>query len=212
MPDDLMDSLEPFDISESDTFKTDYLSGYVADMYDVPQDCVMPHIRKRIANSVEEAFKKTVTGYDHVMLNSSEIETADSDSDYVLYPVWLFNLAWNGERYTFAMNGQTGKVAGNIPVDKLKLNLFIVLLFVFLEAGAWLTFSAELKGEDLISFMSFALIFWAAVCVALRQHFITQLQSVELKQDSDEYYREGSMNIAGEDEKFLYTKIEFVDD
>jgi len=37
---------------------------------------------------------------------------------YALYPVWLLNTSWNGKKYTFAMNGQTGKLVGDLPMDK----------------------------------------------------------------------------------------------
>ena len=37
---------------------------------------------------------------------------------YALYPVWLLNTTWNGKQYSFAMNGQTGKFAGDLPLDK----------------------------------------------------------------------------------------------
>ena len=33
-------------------------------------------------------------------------------------PVWILNTTWNGEKYRFAMNGQTGKFVGNLPLDK----------------------------------------------------------------------------------------------
>jgi hypothetical protein len=200
MPDDLMESLEPFDMSESDSFKTDYLSGYVADKYDVPQEDVLPRMRKRISKSIEEAFGKKVEGYNEFMLRGSEIDTVKSDVNYVLFPVWLFNLAWEGKRYTFAMNGQTGKVAGNIPVDEVKLNVFVIALFIFLISGAYFTFSMELKGEELMNFFVPTLFFWGIVCGTLRYHFISQLRSVESKENSDEYYREGSMEITDEDE------------
>ena len=200
MPDDLMESLEPFDMSESDSFKTDYLSGYVADKYDVSQEDVLPRMRKRISKSIEEAFGKKVEGYNEFMLRGSEIDTVKSDVNYVLFPVWLFNLAWEGKRYTFAMNGQTGKVAGNIPVDEVKLNVFVIALFIFLISGAYFTFSMELKGEELMNFFVPTLFFWGIVCGTLRYHFISQLRSVESKENSDEYYREGSMEITDEDE------------
>ncbi|MDE6054205.1 MAG: hypothetical protein K2G55_10675, partial [Lachnospiraceae bacterium] len=35
-----------------------------------------------------------------------------------LFPVWLLSTTWNGENYLFAMNGQTGKMVGNLPLDK----------------------------------------------------------------------------------------------
>ena len=37
---------------------------------------------------------------------------------YVLCPVWILNTTWKGEKYVFAMNGQTGKFVGNLPLDK----------------------------------------------------------------------------------------------
>ena len=42
----------------------------------------------------------------------------NAKAKYALYPVWLLNLSWNNEKYTFAMNGQTGKFVGNLPLDK----------------------------------------------------------------------------------------------
>jgi hypothetical protein len=37
---------------------------------------------------------------------------------YVLYPVWLLNTSFKGKKYTFAMNGQTGKFIGDLPMDQ----------------------------------------------------------------------------------------------
>jgi hypothetical protein len=35
-----------------------------------------------------------------------------------LYPVWILNTQWNGQKFTFGINGQTGKIAGDLPMDK----------------------------------------------------------------------------------------------
>lgn len=35
-----------------------------------------------------------------------------------MYPVWLLNTKWQGQVYSFAMNGQTGKFVGDLPMDK----------------------------------------------------------------------------------------------
>ena len=212
MPDDLMDSLEPFDISEADSFKTDYLSGYVADKYDVPQEDVLPRMRKRIANSVDKAFKATVEGYDEVNLSSSDIRAERSDADYVLYPVWLFNMKWDDRKYTFAMNGQTGKVAGDIPVDRRKLGIFSVSLFLIIMAALFWSFTLEFRGEELANATAFALVVVGIFSGSVYAFYSSELKNVELNRDSDDYYREGSMEIVAESEEFLYKKIEIVDD
>ena len=37
---------------------------------------------------------------------------------YALLPVWMLNTRWNGKNYMFAMNGQTGRMVGDLPVDR----------------------------------------------------------------------------------------------
>lgn len=48
----------------------------------------------------------------------ASIRLNNDQPTYVLYPVWLLNTSWNGKKYTFAMNGQTGKFVGDLPLDK----------------------------------------------------------------------------------------------
>lgn len=118
MPDDLMESIEPFDFSDAVDFQTAYLSGYFADKYDVDAEQSIERANERVKRSVEESFASTVVGYDTVTTESSNIRLSNGKAKYALYPVWLLNTTWNGQKYTFAMNGQTGKFVGDLPVDK----------------------------------------------------------------------------------------------
>ena len=56
---------------------------------------------------------------------------------YALYPVWLLNTSWNGNQYTFAMNGQTGKFVGDLPVDKAAAKRWTVLLAEIFTAASY---------------------------------------------------------------------------
>lgn len=118
MADDLMESIEPFNFSEAVDFQTAYLSGYLADRYDVSVEDSRARANRRIKKSAEDVFRSTVSGYSSVIPEQSSVQCADGKSKYVLYPIWLLNTTWNGEKFTFAMNGQTGKFVGNLPVDK----------------------------------------------------------------------------------------------
>jgi DNA-directed RNA polymerase subunit RPC12/RpoP len=118
MPDDLMESVEPFNINDAKEFQTAYLAGYLADKYDVTADESVDRANERIKRSTEEVFSSTVKGYDTVTTENSNINLQNGKAKYALYPVWILNTTWNGNKYTFAMNGQTGKFVGNLPVDK----------------------------------------------------------------------------------------------
>ena len=118
IPDDLMESLEPFDLSRAVDFQTAYLAGYLADKYDVDSQQSIQRANERIRKSTEEAFAATVMGYSTVVPESSNIQLENGKVQYALLPVWLLNTTWDGKRYTFAMNGQTGKMVGNLPMDK----------------------------------------------------------------------------------------------
>ena len=118
MDDTLMESIEPFDIREAVDFQTAYLSGYLADKYDVDSEASIERANERIRRSTEDAFASTVQGYVSVNPVHSDIKLNNGHAKYALYPVWILNTEWNGKKFTFAMNGQTGKVVGDLPMDK----------------------------------------------------------------------------------------------
>ena len=125
MDDALMESIEPFHIDDAVDFQTAYLSGYLADKYDVDAQASIARANERIKHSTEDAFASTVVGYTTVQPVSSNIRLENGRTRYALYPVWILNTVWNGQNYTFAMNGQTGKVAGDLPMDKAAFNKWL---------------------------------------------------------------------------------------
>lgn len=130
MPDDLMESIEPFNIKGAVDFQTAYLAGFLADKYDVSAESSIDRANERIKKSTEETFASTVTGYNSVVPENSCVNLNNGKAKYALYPVWILNTTWNGNKYTFAMNGQTGKFVGDLPVDKSAARKWFAGLFV----------------------------------------------------------------------------------
>jgi len=118
MPDDLMESVEPFNWKDAVDFQTAYLAGYLADKYDVDAQQSQARANERIRSSTESAFAATVTGYTSVTPEGGYVNLLGGTVRYALYPVWLLNTTWQGKKFTFAMNGQTGKFVGDLPMDK----------------------------------------------------------------------------------------------
>lgn len=117
MDDTLMESLEPYDLGEAVDFQTAYLAGYLADRYDVSSQESISRANQRIKTSTEAAFAQTVIGYNTVLPEASTVQLKNSKARYALLPVWVLNTKYRGKEYLFAMNGQTGKFVGNLPVN-----------------------------------------------------------------------------------------------
>ena len=118
MADDMMESIEPFDLSQAVDFQTAYLAGFLADKYDVDAEASIQRANTRIRTSTEQMFAQTVMGYTTVVPVSSSVRLENSKVKYALLPVWMLTTRYKDKNYTFAMNGQTGKFVGDLPADK----------------------------------------------------------------------------------------------
>lgn len=118
MPDEYMDAIEPFDYSELKPFSTAYLPGYMADKYDVDADTAEERAKTRAEKSLIGALQDSVNGYSGVSTEESSLTFQRSGLKYALLPVWLLSTKWKGQNFLFAVNGQTGKPIGNLPIDK----------------------------------------------------------------------------------------------
>ena len=120
MPDAHMDAIEPFDYRELKKFSTAYLPGFLADKYDVSQKDSLARISERARNSIKTEMRNTVRGYSMVMTENENFKFENKGIKYALLPVWMLSTKYKGENFLFAMNGQTGKLIGDLPVDKGK--------------------------------------------------------------------------------------------
>ena len=204
MPDDLMESIEPFDYDKAVDFTTGYLTGFVADKYDVDQDAVRPRIRKRMEEGTADQFRTTVH-YDEVYTQGTTISAKKSEVNYVLYPVWMFSTQWQDKILSFAMNGQTGKMVGNLPADMLKL--VSATLGIFIGLGLLFTVGAYFVFEEFdIGVAIGAFILSGIIAAAFYAYFKGQLRTVEFQHGAHEYYRPNSMNLRVKEDQFLYKR------
>ncbi len=133
-----MDSIEPFDYQEITDFSTAYLPGYMADKYDVSAEACSDRADARARQTLSDSLRETVTGYTAVLPKGEDVRLRRGVVKYALLPVWLLYTKWAGQDFLFAMNGQTGKVVGDLPIDKGKRrrNFFTVFLVTLLVALA----------------------------------------------------------------------------
>ncbi len=130
MPDEYMDAIEPFNYDEMVEFSQVYMPGYIADKYDVSKEENETRIRGRAYESTSMKMRDSVTGYENVITVSEKIDYKSKAVHYAMLPVWMLTTKWNGENFLFAINGQTGKTVGNLPIDKSKYWFYFVLAMI----------------------------------------------------------------------------------
>lgn len=127
--DDLMDSIEPFGFNDLVEYNHAYLSGFLAEKYDVDSNVAIDRANTRAMNSAIDVVKDTVHHQTKTVATNNMNITKVQD-DYILLPVWMVNIKYKEKTYTFAMNGQTGEIVGNIPLDMKKTVIMSISLFI----------------------------------------------------------------------------------
>lgn len=126
MPDAHMDAIEPFAYGELKPFSSAYLPGFLADKYDQDAEACGQRANARIRASAQDAFTATAGGYATLVPEHSDIRLRRGEVKYALLPVWMLSTKWAGRDFLFAMNGQTGKLIGDLPVDWRKFWLWFI--------------------------------------------------------------------------------------
>jgi len=137
--DKLMDSLEPFNLKEAVPYDIKYLAGFTAERFDEKKTAVTNRAKKRMFATADSAVQKKITGYSHVKRTGGNLK-ADFNAKYILFPVYLFSISFNDIKYKFAVNGQTGKVCGDLPIDKKVCTAYFILRMAGIAAAFILVF------------------------------------------------------------------------
>lgn len=113
-----MEAIEPYDYSQAVPFDMAYLSGFLADKYDVSSQECQPIANARIRATAEARLADTTPGFATIVPEHKSVQVHGGQVQYMLLPVWVLHSAYQGKRYTFMMNGQTGKLVGELPISK----------------------------------------------------------------------------------------------
>ncbi len=126
--------VNPYDDKDFRDFTMAYLSGFLAEKRDTERADVQQDVDNELKEYSKKIYQETIVGYDTVHVDSVDVKTLKEDWQYAMMPVWMMNYLYNGRDYLYAMNGQTGKNYGELPLNKAKLAAFGGILFVILMA------------------------------------------------------------------------------
>lgn len=134
VPERHTEAVEPFDYRAVQPFVPAYLAGVATNKYTIGPEVGNKRAFLRMENSLASSMAESVTGYDSVSVAKVNMALGDNNVEYAFLPLWMLNLQYKGKVYTFAMNGQTGKFAGDFPVSKGKMWSTLLVLWAALAA------------------------------------------------------------------------------
>lgn len=207
MPDDLMESIEPFDFGKAKEFQVAYISGHCADKYDVSKEETFKRATTRIKEGTIDALKSTTGGYLTSSITEAAINMHKSNADYVYYPVWTLNTKYKEQSFKFAINGQSGKLVGNLPLSVPKLLLWFFGLLISVGALAGLiSFGILDNSEQGLLAVGIGSIFGLIVAIIVCVILYKQLKPVKLQHGAKNYVRSNSFRLTYSRDIYLYSR------
>ena len=140
---ELVEGVLPFDMNKTQPFRMGYLSGFQAEKRDMESNSFTAEAEQEVQEYALQSLKDSISGYDNVRLLASDTKIRDAGWKYALLPVWILTYQdkVRNQVYYFAMNGQSGKIWGRLPIDKKKLMLLFAKIslpiFAVLMIGGW---------------------------------------------------------------------------
>lgn len=128
-----INALEPFDFREAKPYDPGFLSGFSAERYSLSLNDGFEQLKPTIHNEIVEAIRRKHHG-DHIRNAQLSTDFTKVDFEHVLLPIWLSSYLYRNKTYQFAINGQTGEVQGNYPLDWVRV-LLVGLVIVALIAA-----------------------------------------------------------------------------
>jgi len=138
----LLDGIQPYNEQEAMSFSMPYLSGFLAEQYDIDKEELAPKIETRVKRYVKNVIDQSVSGFNTVHEKKDNSKMSFKEWSYTLLPAWILTYIYKGKTYVYAVNGQTGKSFGELPFCKEKALKASGLIFAIscglLLLGGWL--------------------------------------------------------------------------
>ena len=139
---DMLNGVHPFDLSKVKPFSMSFLSGFQAEKRDIEKAELENEMERRMNEYAKQLLEDTMEGYSTIKIRDFQEKTDLSSWNYTLLPVWVLTYKYNGQIMPYAINGQTGKLYGGLPVAKGKVwalfAIIAVLVFVVAMLGGLL--------------------------------------------------------------------------
>lgn len=147
----LLRDIRRFDLRQLVTYAPDFLAGVQAQAYDVSLDEAYKRARSSMREHTKQACRSQASS--QRMRNfSMKLDFTEESWRYILLPLFIAVYHYDNKPYQILVNGQTGAVTGQRPVDWKKVMLVLAgallpAVFLAVVGGLMLAFSQGDEGN-----------------------------------------------------------------
>ncbi|MBQ8218212.1 MAG: hypothetical protein IJZ79_02810 [Bacilli bacterium] len=129
LDDNLLKCVEPYDYNDIKDYNPAYMSGFLAEQTDESKEKLNKMAVDRSKQANHSKAKSLFTEYSSIKDTNNDYSITNHTKDYSMLPVWLLNVKHKDKNYQFAVNGQTGKITGKLPLDYGKVAIISGITF-----------------------------------------------------------------------------------
>ena len=161
--------MEPFDTKKLVMYQPEYLAGWPAEVSQLSLADASLNARERMVRETQDKFPTEA--------KVTEVSTEFMTFKHILLPVWVGEYRYRGRSYHFAVNGQTGKVAGEVPrslalLFDLSVAIGILIPFAalaFVLYGPWPEWRYAVLAGALVLWVTALFVYFAALLFSWRE-------------------------------------------
>jgi DNA-directed RNA polymerase subunit RPC12/RpoP len=125
LPQGYAQALEPWDLNDLVPYRDEYLSGFVAESYQVTLPEGFEQAKTIMAVHIRQAIEADIGG-DHQRIDSVDTRYFNVTFKHALLPVWISAYRYGEKTFRFLVNARTGEVQGERPYSWIKITLAIL--------------------------------------------------------------------------------------
>lgn len=118
---DLLNGIAPYNQKEAIKFSMPYLSGFFAEQYNINEEDIIPKIEEQVNKYTNSLIRDTMQNFTTVKDQVNNVNILSKEMNYTLLPAWILTYQYQDKTYVFAVNGQTGKSFGELPINNKKV-------------------------------------------------------------------------------------------
>ncbi|MDB5171366.1 MAG: hypothetical protein JWN51_139 [Phycisphaerales bacterium] len=130
LPPKCLNKLEPWDLPDLVMYGDEYLSGFVAESYQVTLGDGFERAKAIMAGPIHQSICGQIGG-DQQRVSSSQTAYDNVTFKHLLLPVWISAYQFQNQAYRFLVNARTGEVQGERPWSWVKITLLVLAIVTF---------------------------------------------------------------------------------